>query len=676
MLENATQSTRQMAVTTPFPEDLLLLRRFSGTEELSRLFEYEVEMVSEDDSIDPTKIVGENISWMLNHSGEAVRYWNANVSCFRYVGQNYAGTIYRATVVPWLWFLTQTTDCRIFQNKTTAEIIETVFTDLGFRDFEFHLRGSYEKREYCVQYRESDFNFVSRLMEEEGIFYYFEHHHGKHTLVVADDVSSYFKLSDYDVDMADPDHQGDLVDQITSWEHETRFRSGRWTQTDFNFKKPRNRLMSTAETVMPVPLAKKFEIYEYPGCFSERKPGSNLTRIRMQENEADYDVVFGECLYRSFSPGGQFRIRSHQKSAEVGREYVVRKVTVEASLAGSYDVNLTTAEDLHFRCRFDCLPSNVVFRPARLTRKPVVEGPQTAIITGPPGEEIYPDEFGRVKAQFHWDREGRFDEKSSCWLRVSQIHAGQRWGSMDLPRVNEEVIVSFLEGDPDRPIITGRVYNGENMPPFSLPAGKTRRGNTTKTYKGTGYNEMSMDDTPGKEQLRMNAQYNMNSNVNNDQTLNVGNNQSEVVGVNRTRKVGSNETVDVGADQQITISANQMLQVGANQTVAVGSKIMIDAGTSITLKCGASMIHMNQAGVITISGTLISVAAAINANVAAPITNISGAMLLTQTGMVNLTAGVVTRMDAAATAVVNSGGKAAMTAGGESIVQGAVVKLN
>jgi hypothetical protein len=250
------------------------------------------------------------------------------------------------------------------------------------------------------------------------------------------------------------------------------------------------------------------------------------------------------------------------------------------------------------------------------------------------------------------------------------------FGAVMLPRIGQEVIVDFLDGDPDRPIITGRVYNGENMPPFSLPAGKTRRGNTTKTYKGAGHNEMSMDDSPGKEQLRMNAQYDMNSNVNNDQTLNVGNNQSEVVGVNRTRKVGSNETVDVGADQQITISGDQMLQVGANQTVAVGSKIVIDAGTSITLKCGASMIHMNQAGVITISGTLISVAAAINANVAAPITNISGAMLLTQTGMVNLTAGVVTRMDAAATAVVNSGGKAAMTAGGESIVQGAVVKLN
>lgn len=675
MLENATQSTRQMAIATPFPEDTLLLRRFSGSEELSRLFEYEIEMVSEDDSLDPTKIVGESISWILNQSGDSPRYWNAHVSSFRYVGQNDAGTIYRATVVPWMWFLTQTTDCRIFQNKTTAEIIETVFADLGFRDFEFHLRGSYEKREYCVQYRESDFNFVSRLMEEEGIFYYFEHQNGKHTLIVADDVSSYFKLPDYDVEMADPDQRGDLVDQITSWEHETRFRSGRWTQTDFNFKKPRTRLMSTAETVMPVPLAKKFEVYEYPGCFSERKPGSNLTRIRMQESEADHNVVFGECLYRSFSPGGQFRIRSHPKSAEVGQEYVVRKVTLEASLGGSYDVNLTTGEELRYQCRFECLPSKVVFRPARRTRRPVVEGPQTAIITGPPGEEIYPDEFGRVKAQFHWDREGRFDEKSSCWLRVSQIHAGQRWGSMDLPRVNEEVIVSFLEGDPDRPIITGRVYNGENMPPFSLPAGKTRRGNMTKTYKGTGYNEMSMDDSPGKEQLRLNAQFDMNSNVNHDQTLNIGNNQTETVGLHRTRSVGSNEKVDIGGDQTVHVTGAQSVNVDCSQTVTTGKTITITAGDAITLNCGASTISMNKAGLITITGTIVTIAGAAQTSLSAPVTNVTGGILLTAMGAITRVQGASLLQMKGKTAEVEGSSNTSIKGGNVTVKSNAVLSL-
>lgn len=588
MLENATQTTRQMAVATPFPADALLLRRFSGSEELSRLFEYELEMVSNDDSLDPTQIVGENITWVLNQSGDAPRYWNAHVSRFRYSGQSDAGTTYRATVVPWLWFLTQTTDCRIFQNKTSPEIIQQIFRDLGFRDFRLQLSATYAKREYCVQYRETDFNFVSRLMEEEGIYYYFEHENAQHSLVLADDITSYSRLPDYEVEMADPNGHGDLVDQITVWEHETRFRPGKWAQTDFNFKKPGRKLMSTSETVMPVSMTKKFEVYEYPGCFSDRTLGSNLTKIRMQEHEADHDVVFGECTYRTFSPGGRFKVKKHLTAREIGREYTVRRITVEASLGGSYDSHLTSSEDIHYRCRFECLPAKLVFRPQRRTRKPVVEGPQTAIITGPPGEEIHPDEFGRVKAQFHWDREGKYDENSSCWLRVSQVHAGQGWGMMDLPRVGEEVIVDFLEGDPDRPIITGRVYNGDNMPPFALPAGKTRRGNMTKTYKGAGYNEMSMDDTPGKEQLRMNAMYNMNSNVNNDQSLTVGKNQSESVGVDRSREVGSNEKVKIGADRTVEVGSDHKEKVGGSQTVEIGANQKTTIGGSHTVSVGSS----------------------------------------------------------------------------------------
>ncbi|MCA9059890.1 MAG: type VI secretion system tip protein VgrG, partial [Planctomycetaceae bacterium] len=293
------------------------------------------------------------------------------------------------------------------------------------------------------------------------------------------------------------------------------------------------------------------------------------------------------------------------------------------------------------------------------------------------------DEFGRVKVQFHWDREGQYNENSSCWLRVSQVHAGKGWGMMDLPRIGEEVIVSFLEGDPDRPLIVGRVYNGINNVPFSLPAEKTRRGNSTKTYKGAGYNEMSMDDTPGKEQLRMNAQYNMNSNVNNDQTLDVGNNQTEKVGVDRTREVGSNEAVSIGANQQIEIGASQQVVVGASQSVQIGTdqsvtagnRIVINAGTSITLKCGASTIHMNQAGVITIAGTIVTTAAAINANVAAPITNVNGSLLLSQTGLINTSVGVI-KYDEGSMLGHYGGGKAELAASGECLVQGAPVKLN
>ena len=588
MLDNATQSTRQMAVETPFGADVLLLRKFSGHEELSHLFEYELEMLSADDSLDPTQIVGQNVTWMLDQSGEDPRFFNGQVSRFRYSGQTDLGTTYRATIVPWLWFLTQTRDCRMFQHKTTPDIIQQIFSDLDFTDFQLQLSASYETLEYCVQYRESDFNFVSRLMEEEGIYYFFKHENGKHTLVLSDQTETYFKLPDSEVEMADPDHTGDLVDQITEWEHELAFRPGKWAQTDFNFKVPGNDLMSTAETRIPIPQAKNFEIYDYPGRFPHRGHGNSLTTIRMEEHEVDHNVVTGAATYRSLTPGGTFTVLRHRTQSEVGKEYVVRGIDIEASVGGSYDVDLASAGEMRFHCGFQSIPADVIFRPAFDTAKPRVEGPQTAIITGPPGEEIFPDEFGRVKVQFHWDREGKYDDNSSCWLRVSQTHAGAGWGMMDLPRVGEEVIVSFLEGDPDRPIITGRVYNGQNMPPYDLPSGKTRRGNKTKTYKGQGYNEMTMDDTPGKEQLRTNAQYNMNSNVNNDQTLDVGNNQSENVGVDRTRTVGSNESVTVGVNQTEDVGSNRTTTVGANDSETVGSNQTVDIGSNQSISVGSN----------------------------------------------------------------------------------------
>jgi type VI secretion system secreted protein VgrG len=301
----------------------------------------------------------------------------------------------------------------------------------------------------------------------------------------------------------------------------------------------------------------------------------------------------------------------------------------------------------------------VPFRPARTTPRPKIAGSQTAVVVGPGGEEIYTDEYGRVKVQFHWDRLGKHDENSSCWMRVSQVHAGKNWGHMDLPRIGEEVIVSFLEGDPDRPIITGRVYNGANMPPFALPANKKRRGNMTKTYLGTGFNEMSMDDTPGKEQVRVHAQYNMDSVINNNQT--------QKVGVDRTADVGNNETNTVGVDRTTTVGNNEALKVGANQSVSVGDNIVIEAGTSITLVCGASRIHMNQAGIITINGLMITIAGTAMVNTAAPIVNAAGTVV-TSTGVLNvLTGGALANVAGATTRVV---------ALGDNIVKGGTVKIN
>ncbi len=666
MIKHAKQGARELSVSTPLGDDVLLLRSFSGHESLSHLFEYELEMLSTDDAIDPTAIVGHRITFEMNPTGNAPRYFNGFVNRFRYVGQTDLSTTYRATVVPWTWFLTQTTDCRIFQNKSVPQIIEQIFADLSFDHFKFALTGRYEPREYCVQYRETDFEFVSRLMEEEGIFYFFLHDADRHTLVMADQTSAYFKIDDGAVEFADPDRTGDLLDQITDWEHRYEFRPGRWAQTDFNFKKPALNLMSNEQTIVNFANNSGFEIYDYPGRFAKRGLGESLTRVRMEELEAGHDTVAGTSTYRSFSPGGKFVVRRHRTAAEVGRAYVLTTVRTSASVNDSYLAG-SGAPEIRFENQFECIPDSTVFRPPRLSGKPIVEGPQTAVTVGPKGEEIYTDEFGRVKVQFHWDREGQLDENSSCWLRVSQVHAGAKWGGIDLPRIGEEVIVDFLEGDPDQPIISGRVYNGQNRPPFALPGGMTRSGMKSQTHKGQGFNEISMDDTAGNEQIRLNGQYNMDSAVGNNQTLKVG--------VDRTGEIGNNDALTVGVDSVEQVGNDKTVTVGNNMNVDVGNKLVMNAGSSITLKCGASKLHMNSGGVITISGTIITTAAAANASVVAPMTQVVGGVMLTTIGGINMMSGGVCHVGAAALASV-AGGKVDIAASGKTSIKGGIITLN
>lgn len=665
---NFSQDNRRLKVFTDTGLPLFL-RELSGFEAISKPFEYELEMIApvEESSIAADQIVGRNVSFSVERDDLGPRYFNGFVNQFRYVGQNKLGVTYRATVVPWLWFLSQTTDCRIFQFQKTPEIIATIFSDLGFTDFDFSmLRADYHEREYCVQYRETDLDFVSRLFEEEGIFYYFRHEGDTHTLVAGDATVAYYPCEEPQVEFADPDGTGDQINQITDWEHAYEFRTGKVAFRDYNFITPGRKLETKEETITKLVNSKNYEDYDYPGRYAEQPTGQNFSRIRMEEKEVDHDKAKGTCTYRSFSPGAKISIKEHPREVEIGKSYVLTRTEIFASAGDSYRVDHDTPED-NFSTRFECIPAEVVFRPQRLTPQPIVEGPQTAVVTGPPGEEIHTDEHGQIKVQFHWDREGQYDDNTSCWMRVSQVHAGQGWGAMDIPRVGEEVIVDFLEGDPDRPLVTGRVYNAEAMPPFALPAEKTRRGNATKTYKGNGYNEMSMDDTPGKEQLRMNAQHNMDSNVNNNQTL--------VVGVDRTTDIGNNDTTTIGNDAAESVGNNKTTNVGNNMKIDVGNKLNINAGSSITLKCGASKIYMNSGGVITITGTIITTAAAANASVVAPLTQVVGGVMLTTVGGINMMSGGVCHVGAAGLASV-AGGKVDVAASGTTAIKGGLITLN
>ncbi len=667
VVTRARQQTRHIAIRTPLPEDHVVLKHLEGREELSRLFSYSMELLSADDDIDPTQLIGHNVSVRISGKDSASRFINGYVSEFRNVGWTEKATTYRMVVVPWLWFLTLTKNCRIFQHETAPQIIEKIFHDRGFTDFKFDLNAQYPECEYCVQYRESDFDFVSRLMEEEGIFYFFKHQNGVHTLHMSDTPSAFFDLPQNSVEFAAPGKTAPFKQQIKQWEHGYRYISGGIAQQDFNFKTPSKNLLSSSKSVVPLNGNQAYEVYDYHGRYPDRRRGQTLANIRMQEIESEHDLVEGKGSCYSFTPGGKFELADHRSSREIGRSYALVAVETTATVGETYITGDIENGESTFENNFICIPATTAFRPQRQTSRPRVEGPQTAVVVGPPGEEIYPDEFGRVKVQFHWDREGQLDESSSCWIRASQGHAGKGWGGIDLPRIGEEVIVDFIEGDPDFPIITGRVYNADNMPPFALPDEKTRGGMKSNTHKGVGYNEISMDDTAGKEQIRVNGQYNMDTAVGNNQTL--------LVGVDRSADIGNNDSLTVGNDSTEQIGNNKTVEVGNDLNVSVGNKTVLNAGSSITLKCGASKIYMNSGGVITITGTIITTAAAASASVVAPMTQVVGGVMLTTLGGINVMSGGVCHVGAAGLASV-SGGKVDLAATGTNSIKGGLITLN
>ncbi len=654
------QENRQARIDTPLGDDILLLQHFSGSEALSRDFAYELTVVSKDSAIDGDKIVGKQISVSYFDEDGRKRDFSGFVSRFEYTEQVEEPThltSYNLTMVPWLWFLKHNQDCQIFQEMTAPDIIKQIFQELGFSDFRLKLTENYPTREYCVQYRETDFDFVSRLMEEEGIFYYFEHSKEKHILVMCDSPSGYYQLDESDVRYTPIGQTHEK--QLTGWRHVYEFRPGKMAQKDFNFKKPTDGLITDKKSRVKFEGSSKLEVYEYPGRYDESGKGERLTNVRLQELESEHDHVVGSGFYLTFAPGGKFVVAKHSRPSEEGKSYAIVEVFTEFNSNYGFD----EAETADFKNEFRCIPAETAFRPPRLTQKPIVEGPQTAIVVTD-GQEIVVDEHARVKVQFHWDRYGQKDVNSSCWIRVSQVHAGKGWGMIDIPRQDEEVIVGFLDGDPDRPIITGRVYNGDNQAPYGLKGAgdnalnKTRRGNTTKSYEATGYNEMTMDDTAGQEQIRIHGQFNMDTTVENDETLTVhnnrtkqidvnenntigvnqdsliGNNRSMVVGVNHSEAIGVDQSVSIGTSQstQIGVIRNEIVgvtsneivgvaktvnvgatmntivgysnteQVGVQKLTSVGEDYELTAGKKITINCGSSKVTLEANGDVTIEG--------------------------------------------------------------------------
>jgi len=582
-----TQENRLIGIETPLGKDILLLRGFSGQEGISRLSNFDLDLLSHDPDIRFEDIIGKRVTLRVTLGSDKKRYFNGFISRFMQTGSDRGLANYRATMVPWTWFLTRTSDCRIFQKKTIPAIIEQVFKDLGFTDYKLQLQGSFEPRDYCVQYRETDFNFVSRLMEQYGLLYFFEHEKGKHTLVIANDPSVHQPCPEQKDAKWDPQGSGALAeDVITSFQWEQILRPGKYAVTDYNFEIPSTSLDAEMKTTIEVGGNGKFEIYDYPGEYTKKNEGDTIAKLRMEEEETQYFVVSGTSSCRAFTSGYRFDLKEYVRK-DMNRAYLLTSVQHAATVGGTYTTTAVGKDESTYTNSFTCIPHKVPFRPPQVTPKPVIQGVQTAVVVGKAGEEIWTDNYGRVKVQFHWDREGKFDENSSCWTRVSQNWAGKQWGAMFLPRIGQEVIVEFIEGDPDRPIITGRVYNAEQMPPYPLPGEQTKSTIKSNSSKGGGgSNELRFEDKKGGEEIYLHGQKDWtiaiendkNQTVGHDETLSVGNNRTKKVGVDQSEDIGSNKTIHVGANHTETIDANKTMTVGGNHTETISGAEAVTVG--------------------------------------------------------------------------------------------------
>jgi type VI secretion system secreted protein VgrG len=615
---NYQQANRLLSLSSPLGPDVLLLTAFTGREEMSRPFSYQLDLLSEKDDIAAADLIGKEVAWTVQSGGGSPRVFHGVVNQFRAGGRTIQKLrSYRVEVVPWLWFLTQTCDCRIFQNRSVQDILQQVFTEMGFSNYEFSLRSPLAKLDYCVQYRESDFHFISRLLESSGIFYYFRHESDKHTLVLSDQRAAYKDCAENEIDCM-PGVSS--ARQITCWEHQYSFRPGKWSQSDYNFETPATNLLTGTSTVVNLPGNDKYEKYDFPGRYLKKPDGDSATKLRMEEEETTYDVVTGAGTCPSLTPGGKFTLRWHESPSERGKSYVLTGVC-HAAEDQSYTAG-SGGEQLYSNT-FTCVPDSVTFRPARVTPRPVVRGPQTAVVVGKEGEEVYVDKYGRVKVHFFWDRQGKKDENSSCWVRVAESCAGKSWGTLFLPRVGQEVVVDFLDGDPDRPIVTGRVYNAEQPPPYELPKHQTRSTVKTRSSKegaATNFNELRFEDRKGSEQVFLHAERDMDRRVKIDSREFVGRDSHLVVKGNRMEAVEKDyqtqvkgerrEKIDkdlsqqVGGKRQDKVGGNYALDAGQEIHLKAGASLVLEAGAELTLKAGSNFIHIGPEGV-AITGQIV-----------------------------------------------------------------------
>ncbi|KAB1584917.1 type VI secretion system tip protein TssI/VgrG [Burkholderia sp. Bmkn7] len=579
---------RVFTLDSPHGDDLKF-HTLDGSDELGRLFEFRIEALADSHSLSLKDMLGKPVTVRIEQQDLSTRYLNGIVARASLAGrraERYYG--YELIVRPWLWLATRRSDCRIFQNKTVPEIVQEVLSTYGF-PIENHLAETYVPRDYCVQYNETDAAFVSRLMEFEGIYYWFRHAEDTHTLMLSDAMSSHIALPGYETipyiardrtAIADEEH-------IDGWLPAQEVSVGKHQTTDYDYTKPRADLSS--QKVDPRGHDHdSFASFEWPGGYRDDAPGAHYSRVRLEEQQAEHERASADTDVRGAAPGYLFTL-AHCPRADQNREYLI--VRCQYRFQENAYASDQGAEAVVHQTMMLVQPSSLPYRSPRDTPRPRTNGPQTATVVGPPGEEIWTDQYGRVKLQFRWDRYGQSNQDSSCWVRVSSPWAGGGFGGVQIPRVGDEVVVDFLNGDPDEPIVTGRVYNGEKMPPWGLPGSATQSGLLSRSSPGgttEHANAFRFEDKKGAEQLWMHAERNFDAETELDHSLSVGNNHTHTVGNDETMQVKNNRQRSVGQNETVNIGQNRVAQIGANETHGVVGNRTRTVGQNETVTIAAN----------------------------------------------------------------------------------------
>ena len=559
----------QVSTAAAVPENALVFRRMTGSEQLGRLYEYELELLSEEPDLSLESMLGEKFTISMDTRVGAARYYTGYATRLSAVGTLGRYWVYRATLRPQLWQLTRTSRSRIFEKQTVRDIIAMVFREHGLV-VDDRLTGNFDRWEFRVQYRETDFNFVSRLMEEEGIYYFFTHASGGQKLVLSDSTSGFEDIGSVPYFPPDPGG-GRAQDHISDWAVTHEVQPGEYTSRDFDWTTMQEIVGKSSAPNQRTNAWSGGKVVDYTTALlmegentaQRRGDPSKYARTRIEELQAQCQEAHGGGDLANINAGVMFKLADFPREDQNG-EYAVTGCRFEL-VDNEYETGISDDDSPPYSCSFTAIRKEDEFRAPRITPKAIVQGPQTAIVTHGAGESAGsgPDEYGRVKIRFAWEDA----QLASCWVRVSQAWAGNGWGAMAIPRVNDEVIVDFLEGDPDRPIITGRVYNGKNVVPYALPEHSTRTTFKSRSVGGDGFNEWRFEDKAGEEEFYFHAQKDMNT------------------------KILNNDTVDVGGDQKIDVTKT----------------ITITAGQQIELKSGASSILLKSDGTIQVKGVQVTV---------------------------------------------------------------------